>query len=103
MPTADERPTKRPSQRIEKPLTPSALENPAEEDEISILAIASFLLRWRRTIIGLGLGGALLGLAIGLFSTRRYVSTATFLTQTTDANPSGLALAASQFGLRLPS
>lgn len=103
MPTADERTTKRAPQRIEKPVAASALENPPEDDEVSILAIASFLLRWRRTIISLAAGGAVLGLAIGLFSTRLYVSTGTFLTQTTDPNPSGLALAASQFGLKLPT
>lgn len=103
MPTADERTTKRPPQRLEKAGATPVLETPPEEDEVSFLAIASFLLRWRRFIIGLALAGAVVGLAIGLFSTRLYVSTATFLTQTTDPSPSGLAAAASQFGLKLPS
>jgi uncharacterized protein involved in exopolysaccharide biosynthesis len=102
MATADERTTKRPPQRIEKPGGNPGWDNPPRaEGEVSLLALANVLLRWRRTVIGLSLGGAVLGLAIGLSSARRYVSSATFLPQTTDAGPSGLALAASQFGLKV--
>lgn len=73
------------------------------DDEISMLAMAIVLLRWRRVIVALGLGGALLGLGIALLGARVYVATATFIPQASDAAASGLALAASQFGIRVPS
>lgn len=74
----------------------------ADDDEISLLALGSVLLRWRRTIFALGLVGAAAGLSMGLTSTRMYVSTATFIPGSESA-ASGLALAASQFGIRVPS
>lgn len=40
-----------------------------DDDEGSLLALGSVLLRWRRTIIALGLFGTMLGLAAGLLST----------------------------------
>jgi uncharacterized protein involved in exopolysaccharide biosynthesis len=73
------------------------------DEEESLLALASTLLRWRRTIIGLGLFGAMVGLASGLLSTRVYMSAATFIPQGAEGGASGLALAASQFGIRMPS
>lgn len=73
------------------------------DDEISPFALASALFRWRWTIVGLGLVGAALGLAMGLTSTRVYKSAATFIPQGSEVGASGLALAASQFGLRVPS
>ena len=74
-----------------------------DDDDVSMLALASTLLRWRRTIAGLGLFGAMVGLASGLLSTRVYMSTATFIPQGAEGGASGLALAASQFGIRMPS
>lgn len=75
-----------------------------DDDEISLLALGSVLLRWRRTIIALGVFGGLLGLAWGLTSTRVYTSEATFIPQGSEGGaPSSLALAASQFGIRVPS
>lgn len=70
---------------------------------ITAIGIASVLLRWRRVIIALGIAGGLLGLAQGLTSSRVYKSTATFLPQSSESSPSGLAQAASQFGIRVPS
>jgi uncharacterized protein involved in exopolysaccharide biosynthesis len=74
-----------------------------DDDEISLFGLASVLFRWRWTIVALGLGGAALGIAVGLTSTRMYVSSATFIPQGSEGVNSGLALAASQFGIRVPS
>ena len=75
-----------------------------EDDEISLMTVGSLLLRWRRTIIALALLGAVLGLAVGLLSQRVYMSAATFIPQGSESGAtSGLALAASQLGLRVPS
>lgn len=74
-----------------------------DEDTISMFAVGSVMLRWRSVIVALGLVGALLGLAIGLATARVYVVTATFIPQTSESEVSGLALAASQFGIRVPA
>lgn len=75
-----------------------------DDDEISLLALGSVLLRWRRTIIALGVFGGLLGLALGLTNTKVYTSVAVFIPQGADGSAtSSLALAASQFGIRVPS
>lgn len=73
------------------------------EEEISLLRMATVVLRHRRKILGLTLFGALLGLTIGLLSTRLYVSTATFIPQNSESTNSSLSLAASQFGIRVPT
>src|ERR1017187_4665074 len=73
-----------------------------DNDGISLLAFGSVLIRWRWTIIALGVCGGLLGLASGLLSTRMYQSTATFIPQGSEGGASGLALAASQLGIRVP-
>jgi capsule polysaccharide export protein KpsE/RkpR len=72
-----------------------------DDDEISLWALASVLLRRRRLIIALALFGAALGLTLGLTSTRLYTSTAVFIPQGSDASPSGLAAAANQLGIRV--
>ncbi len=78
------------------------------DDQVSLEAWGSVVLRWRRTILALGLSGAALGLAIGLLSRRVYVSGASFIPESSEtgmsgAGISGLALAASQFGIRVPT
>jgi len=74
------------------------------EEGLSLLALANIILRRRRMIIVLGVFGATIGLTVGLLSTRVYSSTATFIPQGAESGgSSGLALAASQFGIRLPS
>jgi uncharacterized protein involved in exopolysaccharide biosynthesis len=75
-----------------------------DDDEISMLAVGSFLLRHRRVITILGIVGAVLGLGFGLLQTRLFASSATFIPQGADGSSSGgLAAAASQFGIRVPS
>jgi hypothetical protein len=37
-----------------------------EDDELSLLAVGSLLLRWRRPILALGVFGGVLGLALGV-------------------------------------
>jgi hypothetical protein len=71
----------------------------------SLLVYGNAMLR-RRRLIGTLVGvGATLGLASGLLQRREYVSSATFIPQSSDAGgvPAGLALAASQIGVRMPS
>lgn len=80
------------------------LKSRSEEDEPSVLALASVLVRRRRLILGLAFIGGVIGLTMGLTSTRVYESTATFIPQSSDQGvSSGLALAASQLGVRIPS
>jgi uncharacterized protein involved in exopolysaccharide biosynthesis len=77
---------------------------PNMQDEISVLGVVTLLMKWRRTIAGLGLLGAITGLAVGLLSTRVYQSFAIFIPQASpEGTMSGLAAAASQFGVRLPT
>ena len=79
-------------------------EGAADSEEPSVLALANVVVRRRRLITTLGLLGAALGLTLGLTSTRVYQSNATFIAQGPDANASsGLAFAASQFGVRIPT
>jgi uncharacterized protein involved in exopolysaccharide biosynthesis len=66
-----------------------------DDDEISLLALGSVLLRWRRTIVGLCVVGAALGLWNRLSKPREYQSSATFIPQGAQGGASGLALAAS--------
>ena len=74
------------------------------EGELSLLALASILLRSRRMVMALSFVGLLLGLAMGTLSKRQYVSSAIFIPEGSDgANASGLAMAASQFGIRIPT
>ncbi|CAN5923529.1 Wzz/FepE/Etk N-terminal domain-containing protein [soil metagenome] len=70
---------------------------------MSVLAIATTIIQRRRMIVGLGILGAMLGLVMALLTPRLYVSAATFIPQSSDAATSDLAMAASQFGLRVPS
>lgn len=77
---------------------------PPGEEAISLLAVGTALLRKRRTIITLSVLGALAGLAAGLLSPRLYSASATFIPEAPDNQASsGLALAAGQFGIKLPS
>jgi uncharacterized protein involved in exopolysaccharide biosynthesis len=70
----------------------------------AILVFAGVLLRRRHMLGALMLSGAVAGLALGLLSRRVYVSGATFIPQSSDTGvPSSLAIAASQFGVSVPS
>ncbi len=72
-------------------------------DDISLMALASAVIRRRSWITTLAVFGATIGLLTGLLSTRVYRSSATFIPQGAEAGQSGLALAASQFGIRVPA
>lgn len=72
--------------------------------EISPEAWGITLLRsWKRLIGWLGVCGLGLGLALGLLSPRLYVSAATIIPQSAEMGMSGLAMAASQFGIQVPT
>ncbi len=72
--------------------------------ERSFEDFGSTLIRsWSRMLAGLGLAGSLVGVIYGLVTPRVYVSTATFIPQSSDNAMSGLELAASQFGIRVPT
>ena len=58
--------------------------------------------RWRRLLVWLGAVGLAAGLAVGLLSRPRFVSSAMFIPESSDKGFSGLDLAASQLGIRLP-
>lgn len=75
-----------------------------QEDQDSVLASANVLLRRRRTIISLGLLGIAIGLTWGLLSPRLYMSSTTFIPQgAAEGSSAAIALAASQFGIKMPS
>lgn len=73
------------------------------ERAFSLIALGTILLRYRRRIILCGAVGGLIGLSIGLLTTRQYKTTTIFIPEGADEAASGLALAASQFGIRLPA
>jgi uncharacterized protein involved in exopolysaccharide biosynthesis len=69
-----------------------------------LLVLANVLLRWRRRILALAFLGAAFGLASALLKPRVYRATATFLPGGSQADGgSGLAAAASQFGIHVPA
>jgi hypothetical protein len=73
--------------------------------EYPMVAFGLTLLRWRRVLIyGMLLGG-FIGALSGLFATRLYESNVTFIPQASEGGgaASGLEVAASQFGIRVPS
>jgi ribosome-binding factor A len=74
-----------------------------EDGEISVLALVSVLLRRRWVIVGLTVVGAALGLRSAYTKPREYVSSATFIVPGQQGTTSGLAVAASQFGIDLGS
>jgi len=82
----------------------SASQDSADDDAAPLLTIATILLRRSRLLAGLGCLGMVLGLVSGLATPREYVATATFLPQDAEGSAaplSGLAIAASQMGLRV--
>jgi uncharacterized protein involved in exopolysaccharide biosynthesis len=75
-----------------------------DDNDFSLLSLGSVLIRRRRTILVAALVGGILGLASSFISPRKYVSTSVFIPQGADAGASsGLALAASQLGIRVPA
>lgn len=89
-------------------ITSSAVNEPAvlvAADEVSLFGIASVLLKHTRFLSLAAVIGLAVGASFGLLSTRQYASSATFMPQSAADQSSigGLALAASQFGVRMPS
>lgn len=83
---------------------PSARRQQAGEIvETSLLELVNVLLRWRRSIVFLGALGLVAGITSALINPRVYTSIATFIPQGAESGTSGLALAASQFGIRVPT
>lgn len=76
-----------------------------EAEELTLVTISMVLMRKMRVIAGAAAIGFFLGAVFGLLSTREYVSRATFVPQASAeaSNSGGLALAASQFGIRMPN
>lgn len=74
-----------------------------EDESVSLLSWGSLLLRRRKFLVSVALVGALVGLLSGLLSPRLYKTTVIFLPQGSAENISGIQLAASQFGLDVPS
>jgi len=70
-------------------------------DEITLLALATIMLRGRRTILSMAAAGLVLGVAFGLLMPRTYTSTATFIPQDSEEGGSDIARAASQLGFNI--
>jgi uncharacterized protein involved in exopolysaccharide biosynthesis len=84
-------------------MTEPSVRPSSPSDDISLLSVGTILLRRRRMIVSLGMAAAILAVIIGLSSTRLYVSSVTIVPQSSEGgSPSGLALAASQLGIRVP-
>lgn len=81
---------------------PAGLSSTTAKHEISLIAVASILVRQRRLIIALAVLGGVLAMSTSLLSKRVYASKAIFLPQAPEQQSSGLALAASQLGFQLP-
>jgi uncharacterized protein involved in exopolysaccharide biosynthesis len=69
--------------------------------ELPTIYLAVVLLRQRHLIAVFGGLGALIALLYAAWQPKQYTSTATFVPQNSDASASGLALAASQFGIKI--
>jgi uncharacterized protein involved in exopolysaccharide biosynthesis len=75
------------------------------ETDYPLLAFGALLLRWRRALLALAALGAVSGAISGLASPRLFEAVATFIPQGSEGGgaASGLELAASEFGIRVPS
>jgi len=82
---------------------PAGLSSATAKHEISLIAVASILVRQRVLILGLAVLGGVLALSASLLTKRVYASRAIFLPQTPEQPSSGLALAASQLGFQVPT
>jgi hypothetical protein len=82
---------------------PDALPRQPDAEHFDLVGVGIALLRRRRFVVALSLVGALVATAIALVGPRQYVAVATFIPQKSESGASGIAAAASQLGLRLPS
>jgi uncharacterized protein involved in exopolysaccharide biosynthesis len=74
-----------------------------DDDKISLFAIATVILRWRWQIVAIAVLGFALGLLNAASKPRVFLSSATFIPETSQGGTSGLAAAASQLGFNIPS
>lgn len=73
------------------------------DDDISLLAIGATVLRHARSIALLAFLGGAIGFSWALLTPRTFKADAAFLPESGESSSSGIALAASQFGIRLPA
>jgi uncharacterized protein involved in exopolysaccharide biosynthesis len=73
----------------------------AAEQEVTLLALLNFFLRWRRAILLACIVGATLGIVRPLLRPRLYASTATFLTEQSGAGPQLSTTAAGLLGINV--
>lgn len=81
----------------------SASASSRDVQEFSLLSVSLLLLRHRRLIVGFIVVGIVLGVVVALLTPRKYEATTTFIPTEAESPASGLALAASQLGIRVPS
>jgi hypothetical protein len=74
------------------------------DDGVSLWIVGVTLLRWRKTVAWSVVAGLVVALVLGIVRGRQFTTRATFIPESSDAlGASGLAMAASQFGIRLPN
>lgn len=73
------------------------------EEEISLFAVGTMVLRNRWKIMRWGLAGGAVAALLVFLKPPQYVASASFIPQGTDVSRSGLANLAGQFGLSLPT
>jgi uncharacterized protein involved in exopolysaccharide biosynthesis len=73
------------------------------DDELSLVRVATFLLRYRWLLIGLPLAAMVITAAFNMQRPRMYTSTATFTPQSSNAGAAELMGLATQFGISLGS
>lgn len=76
---------------------------PDRDDELSLVRMATFLLRYRWLLIGLPLAAMLIAIILNMSRPRTYTSTATFTPQSSSARTAELMGLATQFGISLGS
>jgi uncharacterized protein involved in exopolysaccharide biosynthesis len=77
-------------------------ETPWRDEEVSLFAVGTVLLRNRWRILRWTLGVGAFAIVLAVLKPVQYPASASFLPQNTDANRSGLASLAGQFGLTFP-
>jgi uncharacterized protein involved in exopolysaccharide biosynthesis len=76
---------------------------PAKDEEVSLLALGTTLVRSRWRIARWMLIGAVLSAVVILMRPRTYIASASFISQANDPSRSGLANLAGQMGIFLPT
>ena len=83
---------------------PAHVDGSNESEELSLLGIATAVLRYRRSLFVGAAIAVMIVVVSGLLASRDYETTASFVPQTRRTNtPVGASAIAAQFGLSLPS